>query len=144
MTMDFVPEYGFTGKSNAQWYFSSVSSMRIKAARNETTHTHVSHNLIRPRRQLIVVISSPQLRESRQASRAHPVLEVLVRSEVRDVARVVSVREPQSPVRWWCKGSDVPSGSLGILLNLAWPCNVGLRKRVVRVRVDECEVAESV
>ena len=64
--------------------------------------TRIDNNLIPPFQQLVIVIAAIQLSKCRQTRSTHPVMEMLVVTQVRGrIVTRVPIREPQTPVRGW-------------------------------------------
>lgn len=96
MTIDLVPLYGSTGKSITQE--RTVSSTQHK---RKARLTHINRDTIPPPRQVLPIIPPPQLRKRRQPRRPHPILEMLVRSQVGKVFLGVPIWVPFLPIGRW-------------------------------------------
>lgn len=148
--MDFVPEYDLTGKSTITTIVTHTVNLVQNNCKKEGARTHICHNLIRPRLQDIIVIPRPQLRERRQASRPHPILEVLVRRQVGNVGVVITRRIKSTPVWRRGEGCNVATRPGGVFLRLTRPGDTGLGEGVVGDsgravgRIDVGEVREGV
>ena len=125
ITRDFVPLYGSTGKSANSQEVSKASS------RHENIHTKIDRDEVCPFFQGIPIVPSPQLRERRQATRPHPILEVLIFVQINRRARVaIAIWELLGPIGWRHDLVECIAGSGGVLFGFAWPSNARLGKSV--------------
>jgi len=70
----------------------------------------------------IVIVTKVEFSKRWETSSAHPVLEVFVIAELRDIGRIVSIREPERPVWWWDNFRQIlVSGGVCVLLGFTGP-----------------------
>ena len=87
------------------------------------SHTEVDRESVCPLRHVILVVSAVQFGKCGEAGRAHPILEMLVVSQVRKVGRVIAGRITCSPIRRRNNLAKVVRRRGRVLLGLTWPCD---------------------
>jgi len=94
-----------------------------------------------------VIITEVEFSECREASSAHPVLKMLIVVELRDVGGIISIWEPEGPVRWGNYFREVlVSGCVDVFFGFTGPCNPLISEvvRAVLRRADQHRLLECV